>query len=713
MTSVMLLLTATTSTAIAAKPVDVGVRDVGPNVGEGLKVRGGEIRGNPPIGPAKVGATRTWLGLDFVGGFFYLKPYTLQAVRGHVEVWVATNTNFPDGDCRNDGIRNVVTEAQAQYLADQFEDVMYPLESDAFSVPPDRNGHKAFLPTLIPNLPSSTYKGEGENIVVLVDNVRDENFFNLNNTQTLSYVAGFFSTQLNDFFNRNVMTVDSWDWVHRTGENPPDDGSTDPCTSAPARPFLYEGVFAHEYQHLLESYEDPDEVNWINEGLSDWAQTLTGYVDPSVGIDDADFDSHIQCFLGWLTVATPANPIPRPTSGPENSLTLWSDQGAGEILCDYGAAYTLMEMLHGRYGTDFMTALHREDANGFAGLQAVLDQFGATDDAQQLVHDWAAMVALDGILDDGALLTGGSAADLQVPTLDATIKWDNVHAYDTPGAPPNGSDYVRLRDEGGVFLSAGAIESIAFNGESTTSSPVEWTVDADAGALYSGSGDNLDRMIARQIAVPAAPATLTFDAQWDTEVLWDFGYVQVSTDGGQTYTSLATADTTTDHEPQAAPNIIANLPGFTGDSAGFRPQSVDLSAYAGQNIILAFRYITDSSVVLPGFWIDNVAINGTVISDGTDIGSWMSQTEILPFDVHGFTVQLIAYNDDHTAAWIGQIPLDANFDGSLSGVALDAIIGTSAQTVAAIVTFDEPTESILLYAGYQLTVNGTIIQPGG
>jgi hypothetical protein len=323
------------------------------------------------------------------------------------------------------------------------------------------------------------------------------------------------------------------------------------------------------------------------------------------------------------------------------------------------------------------------------------------------------MVALDGILDDGALLTGGSAADLQVPTLDATIKWDNVHAYDTPGAPPNGSDYVRLRDEGGVFLSAGAIESIAFNGESTTSSPVEWTVDADAGALYSGSGDNLDRMIARQIAVPAAPATLTFDAQWDTEVLWDFGYVQVSTDGGQTYTSLATADTTTDHEPQAAPNIIANLPGFTGDSAGFRPQSVDLSAYAGQNIILAFRYITDSSVVLPGFWIDNVAINGTVISDGTDIGSWMSQTEILPFDVHGFTVQLIAYNDDHTAAWIGQIPLDANFDGSLSGVALDAIIGTSAQTVAAIVTFDEPTESILLYAGYQLTVNGTIIQPGG
>ena len=108
------------------------------------------------------------------------------------------------------------------------------------------------------------------------------------------------------------MTIDAFDWLHRTGANPPNEpvpGNN--CTSAPARPFLYEGVFAHEYQHLLERYEDPDEVNWINEGLSDWAQTLTGYVDPAKPITEIGFDSHIQCFLGWLGVATPANPNPR------------------------------------------------------------------------------------------------------------------------------------------------------------------------------------------------------------------------------------------------------------------------------------------------------------------------------------------------------------------------------------------------------------------
>ena len=28
---------------------------------------------------------------------------------------------------------------------------------------------------------------------------------------------------------------------------------------------LYEGVFAHEYQHLLEYYENDAELSWVNE----------------------------------------------------------------------------------------------------------------------------------------------------------------------------------------------------------------------------------------------------------------------------------------------------------------------------------------------------------------------------------------------------------------------------------------------------------------
>ena len=136
----------------------------------------------------------------------------------------------------------------------------------------------------------------------------------------MSYVAGFFSSFFNAAFDRNVMTIDAYDWLRRTGANPPDDGSPDACEGAAARPFLYEGTFAHEWQHLLQSYVG-GETTWVNEGLSDWVQTLTGYVDPSQQIDEAEYNSHIQCFTGLLSVPTDYNQLPREDSGPENSLT--------------------------------------------------------------------------------------------------------------------------------------------------------------------------------------------------------------------------------------------------------------------------------------------------------------------------------------------------------------------------------------------------------
>ena len=77
------------------------------------------------------------------------------------------------------------------------------------------------------------------------------------------------------------MTIDAFDWLHRTSANPADEPTADLCTSRPARPNLYEGTFAHEWQHLLHYYTDPFETTWVNEGLSDYAQTLTGYVDAS------------------------------------------------------------------------------------------------------------------------------------------------------------------------------------------------------------------------------------------------------------------------------------------------------------------------------------------------------------------------------------------------------------------------------------------------
>ena len=732
------------------------IREIG-DLGNGkllpVQIERGDItaarRSSDPTGARyTVGAKRRWLASDDYLGL-YLKNYRLRGMGEHIEVWVATGkdqlcdgdpattedcprgneeetvngTHFPDGDCRND--RVAITDQQVSYLIDEFDENIYPKESKRFSVPPNKNGKNAPL-TRIADLPKNYYRGQGDNIVVLVDNVRDDNFYDFNNSEQRPYVAGFFSSTFNEYLKRNVMTIDAFDWEHRTGSNPPNEPAPgDGCLNASARPHLYEGVFAHEYQHLLESYEDPDEGLWTNEGLSDYAGRITGYFDTKKPITEIGFESHVQCYYGNTGTSTPANPLPS-DGGPSNSLNLWGDQGSDDILCDYGAAATFVEWLNDTYGKNFMTRLHRINKNGFAGLNKDLDEVGASDNAIASVHKWLASMALDGVLDDGATLTGGDAETYQVRALDAMINWDAAKTHlnnpDGPqvneGAPPNGGDFVRLRAANGDYLTAGDLRSLEFEGAQTLPElPLTWTVDNDPPshpgdpALYSNKGDNLDNAAVHEVAVPSGNATLTFENLYSMEEGYDYGYVQVSEDGGETWTSLSN-------------NHTVDEGGFNGNSgcelgtqASCEPKWVNetfnLTPYAGKTILLSFRYVTDGGVVEDGWWIDDVKVGDTTLTDGTTVDGWQSPTQANPVEVAGYTVQLVAYTDDHTKAWVAQVPVDpTSKTASLDRNALEAVVGTEAQTVAAIVTYDERTELVNQYAPYTLTVNNKA-QAGG
>ena len=50
--------------------------------------------------------------------------------------------DFPAGDCRNDGVRNVVTDEQIASLIHEFDTNIYPKESATFSVPPTQRRHR-------------------------------------------------------------------------------------------------------------------------------------------------------------------------------------------------------------------------------------------------------------------------------------------------------------------------------------------------------------------------------------------------------------------------------------------------------------------------------------------------------------------------------------------------------------------------------------------
>jgi hypothetical protein len=341
-----------------------------------------------------------------------------------------------------------VTLAQAATLARAFDGRVYSRLSALFGVPEVRNGRSGTRPDL---------GTRGTRVVVLVDNVRDDNFLDRNNAGDVPYIAGFYSPGLNRAVDRNVVTLDSYDWAHRTGAAPPHQPSTDACRNAPARPQLYESVLAHEYHHLLHDLADPNEATWLSEGLADYAAAVAGYGRANVPIDQVGFAGSVQCLLGWAAVPTGANPRPRP-GGPENSLTVWRDAGEREILCDYGAAYTFVQFLVDRYGAPIGTALHRDPRNGLASVSAALGGANPTG----ALGDWAAMLALDGVVDRGTALATGAPEAVSSRSLGATINWDNPRTHGSRGVPPNGSDYVRLRRADGSYLPASELASISF-----------------------------------------------------------------------------------------------------------------------------------------------------------------------------------------------------------------------------------------------------------
>jgi hypothetical protein len=646
-----------------------------------------------------VGTVRPWLGLDDAQGRLYRKDYTLRAVGNNIEVWVANDLAFPAGDCRLQVPSSTqITDAQVANLVNEFDNNMYAKETATFSRPPDRDGTNAQL--------SGDYTGGGNKTVTLVDNVRDDNFYDFPAAPT--YIAGFFSAQFNELLDRNVMTIDAFDWLHRTQANPANEPTNDLCTSRPARPFLYEGTFAHEWQHLAHYYTDPFESTWLNEGLSDYAQTLTGYVDGTATVFDRGADSHLYCYQGFGPVPTPFNTNPRDCGGPENSLNLWGEgNNPNAVLADYGNAYSFTLFLYDRYGADIVSRLHNDGAlQGLASLEAALKAEGATN-AYQVIHDYQTMTLVDRIVGDSrrGIMLGVPKSRVTTQSLRSTVNLANPTANGTPGAAPNGADYVPLQKADGQLLRGRDLRSLSFQGAKTLPSlPLAWTVvsnDADRPGnpvLWSGNANNTDAAAVTSLTVPAADPTLRFVAKYGAEAGYDYGYVTVSTDGGATYTAIPGDKT-----------VAGPLgPALNGTTKGFEAHSYDLSAYAGKTVLLGFRYVSDGGVNEGGLLIDDITVGGTTISDGSSLAPFDSPTEIKPISIKNWNLRLIGIDEAHSFAW------QFEFNGT-SSLTLDrsrlALLSAFPKVVA-VVAYDEPTEQVSQYAPYTLTVNG-VVQPGG
>ncbi|HLR63477.1 MAG TPA: immune inhibitor A domain-containing protein [Lentibacillus sp.] len=162
-------------------------------------------------------------------------------------------------------------------------------------------------------------------------------------------------------------------------------------------------------------------------------------------------------------------------------------------------------------------------------------------------------------------------------------------------------------------------------------------------AYYGGKGNEVDNKMAATVDLTGVSnATLDFDTWYNIESNWDFAMAQVSTDGGETWESLSSERTTDVIDPNGYPAIKENLPGYTGSSDGWVHESIDISEYAGQEIQIQFRSMTDWATNLDGIFFDNV----NVTADGEEVFQDGAEGDT-QFDLNGFEKHDGTYYTDH------------------------------------------------------------------
>jgi hypothetical protein len=594
-----------------AEPLDIGQRLRTNDYGLEGSVGGLKTSALPNTAAAVVGDVKTWLTLDDYYGYYFFADFELRAIGIYGEVWVQVNRSYERGDIRNDpyyvdGFGRYhypeITDAQVAYLLDQFDNNIYPKDVQYFGEPDFHDGSMSLLEAW-GYVPPGYYGEDTGRTAILVANVRDWAYYD---SSYPYYIAGFFSSTLEAYFDRNAMTIDSHQWYRRTG----DEGETWDSEIIPGltyppvdRPNLYESIFAHEYQHLIHSDYNPDDPSWMNEACSLIAEPLCGY--------PVDY-GQVQRFL----------------FSPDNSLTAWGDQGDLNILADYGSSFLWASYLLDHYGGDaFISQFVQGGIPGVDGIEATLDLLGYTEDFIDVYRNWriANLIQADHgkygyksldldpatnpDLDDG--LTVHEISGSSIPWTSGAEEFGNTFSWDGDDTGISeiagfGTEYIHFPDLSGFNF-------IFFDGDDTSLVP-GWEFDGTY--WYSGARDLTNSLIFGAAHVDGGNPTLTMTTYWDIEDYWDFGFVQVSTDNGETWTSLANEYTTSDHDPDAIGTAIDNLPGLTSWSefiieGGWVTMDFDLSAYAGQDILIGLRYVTDWATVYEGWYVeDTVTVSG-------------------------------------------------------------------------------------------------------
>jgi immune inhibitor A len=345
----------------------------------------------------------------------------------------------------------------------------------------------------------------------------------------------------------------------------PDSNERTMITLDPALGFgsqRYLGTLAHELQHLLHNRADPNEETWINEGLSEFAARSAGL---------------------------PALPEEAYLRRPETSVARWPEE-VGASLPSYAGTSLFIQYLADRTGGP--TALGRlmtTSANGAAGVQEYLEETVPGLRFDELFADWAV-----------ANYVGASSGPFASPGQTIGHLPGSVVPGNSLAAGETLS--VQLPQFGAWYAQVSAVGQLEVTFQGAEATPLLPAPPPDGKSCWwSNRGDQMDATLNRSLDLRSVrSATLRFWSWHAIEDGYDFGYVAVSTDGGETWTALEGSSTV------EAKRALG--PAFTGNTDGWVQVEVDLSAYAGAAVLLRFEYVTDESITSDGWCVADITI---------------------------------------------------------------------------------------------------------
>jgi hypothetical protein len=342
---------------------------------------------------------------------------------------------------------------------------------------------------------------------------------------------------------------------------------------------LYFGTLVHELQHLIMWRNDPNEEAWLNEGLSQLTEIY-------VGLDTVDTAAD---FLDY----------------PNIQLNTWDYEDEDAIFAHYGASFLFSLYFWEQLGDEAVASLARHPANGLAAVSALLAQYHPGVSLKQFVGQWAVANYLD-----------DSSAGPQYHYEHAQLQRPN-HAIEVGRSPFDtvnkinqlGTHYVELDLSGPTTISFAGDTVVELSSDPPRSGEQMWFVPPM---------DELDARLTASVDLSQlSQATLNFWAWYDLEEDFDFAYINISTDGGNSW-ELLVPDHVTPGEYGPALGGISHEE--LDNVQGWVPESISLDGYAGRPVLIQFEVLTDSALTGRGFALDDIEIPELGFLSGAEDG---------------------------------------------------------------------------------------------